>query len=480
MKHSEFDEEFDVIVIGVGAAGAAAALSAHERGASVLVVEKCPPKCAGGNTRVSGSGWFINSSPERAAVFLRALNGSRTVAEDVVQTWASETAKNSDWLADLGATARPTGAYHTEAEFSEVDGADCYAGMNTINGEMGQFLLYEFLVGALAERGIEIRFETRAQELTVVDGTVRGVRVEGPTGEATLGARGGVVLATGGFAANPEMVQDYLPLDEYVLWGSPHSTGDGHRMAQRVGADMWHMGNMMTITGIDVGDTTGLFLALWAGHDYMFIAPDGRRFTDETKGNRHGHVQRNGAEELFPLRPFHIVFDEKLRAAGPLSPTSAVLPVGWKLLMENFVWSTDNSVEVANGQIRRADTLRELAAAIGVDPDTLERSVHDYNAACDVGRDDHFGRDPETLAPVSEGPFYSLRVVPLLGWSDGGPRRDGHSRVLDTRGEVIEGLYAAGEASATYSWTKDGGFHIADALAFGRVSGAHAASRVAS
>lgn len=472
-------EQYDVVIVGVGAAGAAAALNAQEHGAHVLVIEKCPRESAGGNTRVSGGGWFINTSPERAEVFLRALNGSRPVAADVVQTWALETAKNSEWLRGLGAVVRQTGNFHTGPEFAELDGADCYGGMDTIKGEMGQSLLYEFLLGALEDRGIEIRFDTRVEDLIVEDGTVCGVQVQGQAERTQIRAGGGVVLATGGFAGNPAMVQDYLRLEDYVLWGSPNNTGDGHRLAQRVGADLWHMDNMMSITGINVDKKTGMFLALWGGNSYVFVAQDGRRLIDETTANRHGHVKRNGHEELFPLNPFFLVFDEAKRTAGPLSPSKETLPVGWNLLMEEQEWSADNSLEVAGGMIQQAQTLRELAELTGIDPDTLERSIKNYNACCEEGRDDQFGRPVNTLAPVAQAPFYALRVVPMLGWSDGGPRRDGRARVLNTTGEAIEGLYVAGEASATYSWLKDGGFHIADALAFGRVAGAHAAGRAA-
>ncbi len=98
-----------------------------------------------------------------------------------------------------------------------------------------------------------------------------------------------------------------------------------------------------------------------------------------------------------------------------------------------------------------------------------------YNEACAAGVDRSFGRNPETLTPVATAPFYVVSGSPLLGWSSGGPRRDGHSRVFDTAGEPIPGLYAAGAVSSTYSAAKDGGFHIADA--FGRVAGAHAAKR---
>lgn len=472
-----FDENFDVVVVGSGAAGSAAALAAHQAGAGVLVVDKCDEATAGGNTRVSGSGWWVNRDPERARTFLRSLNGPFPVADDVVDVWATETAQISSWLKELGADVAMSGEYHTEPEYLELEGSDCYAGMDTVGGRMGNGLLHDFLRRALAERDIETRFGTPAVELIVDAGAVVGVEVDGPGGRRRIGARGGVVLATGGFAADTRMVRDYLRVEDHVLWGSPASTGDGHRMAQAVGADLWHMDNMMTITGVRGDDEFGHYLALWNANNYLWVSRDGRRFTDEAAEPKHGHTARGGAYELFPVRPFHLIFDEQMRTAGPLSPTPDVLPVGWNLLMNGARWSLDNSAEIEKGWIRRADSIGELARVVGLDPQTLVRTVEQYNAACAAGRDDHFGRDPGTLGAVSVGPFYALEVTPLLGWSNGGPRRDGRARVLDTRGVAIDGLYAAGEISSTYSWCKDGGFHIGDALAFGRVAGRDAATR---
>ncbi|WP_226436052.1 FAD-dependent oxidoreductase [Rhodococcus yananensis] len=478
MQVDGFDEVFDVVVVGTGAAGAAAALSAHHAGAEVLVVEKCDEDTAGGNTRVSGGGWWVNRDAERARVFLRALNGPFPVADDVVDTWATETVDLSSWLKELGADVGMSGDYHVEPEYVGVEGSDCYAGMDTIGGRMGNGLLYEFLRSALTERGIETRFGTPATRLITGDGAVTGVEVDAPAGTRRIGARGGVVLATGGFQANPTMVRDHLRVEDHVLWGAPSSTGDGHRMAQEVGADRWHMGNMMTITGVRGGDGRGHYLALWNAHHYLWVGADGRRFIDETASPNHGHTLRGGAHELFPLRSFHLIFDERMRVAGPLSPTPEVLPVGWDLLVHGARWSHDNSDEIDAGTIVRAESITELAERIGLDAETVQRTVASYNSACEQGRDDQFGRDPETLAPVSEGPFHALEVTPLLGWTNGGPRRDGRARVVDTDGEVIDGLYAAGEISSTYSWRKDGGFHIGDALAFGRVAGRDAAGRV--
>ncbi|WP_328602679.1 FAD-binding protein [Nocardia terrae] len=112
-----------------------------------------------------------------------------------------------------------------------------------------------------------------------------------------------------------------------------------------------------------------------------------------------------------------------------------------------------------------------------VDPDVLRHSIDRYNAACAAGADDRFGRPARTLTPLSEPPYFAFTAAPILAWSNGGPRRNENAEVLDPFGAVIPGLYAAGNVSSTYSWCKDGGFHIADALAFGRVAGHHAATR---
>lgn len=477
MGIERFDEEFDVVVVGSGAAGSAAALAAHQAGGKVLVVDKCDEDNAGGNTRVSGGGWWVNRDPERARVYLRALSGPFTVADDVVDAWATETAEVSTWLRELGADIAMSADYHTEPEFPAVEGSDCYAGMDTIAGRMGNGLLYGFLRTASADRGIETRFGTPATRLIVEHGAVVGVEVDGADGHKRIGARGGVVLATGGFQADTSMVRDYLRVEDHVLWGSPASTGDGHRMAQEVGADLWHMGNMMTITGVRGDDGIGHYLALSNAHNYLWVGADGRRFVDETAAPCHGHILRDGSYELFPVRPFHLIFDEQMRTAGPLSPTPDVLPVGWSLLMNGARWSADNSAELEKGWIERADSIAELAEIIGLDARALEHTVDRYNAACAEGNDEQLGRAPEQLGPVLRAPFYALKVTPLLGWTNGGPRRDGRARVLDTRGEVIAGLYAAGEISSTYSWCKDGGFHVGDALAFGRVAGRDAAAR---
>lgn len=480
MTNIEFDEQYDVVVLGTGAAGSAAAIAAHDAGARVVLLEKTDQRNEGGNTRVSGASLFRNADVDGQKTYLQALSDKNPLPDDIVDVWSRETVANVEWLNAMGANLQQLPGF--PPEYPELPGSDSYGGYLALDGQMGQQKLFTFLRAQLAERGIDIRYETPGRRLiTDADGAVVGVIAEHDGREIRLGATGGVVLATGGFQANDELRREYLRLGgEGYLWGSPASTGDGLKMAMAVGADLWHMDNMMSISGVrEPGSATGYYQAFMFHHGWMWVAPDGRRFADETAKNGHGVVLRNGYYDIDPVRFRHVIFDETTRAAGPVCLTQDMLPVGWNVLVEGKDWSADNQAEIDRGLIIKADTVAELAEKIGVPADALEETVTRFNASCDAGQDEQFGRPAERMAPLTQGPYYAISDWPMLAWTNGGPRRDSKSRVVDPFGDVIAGLYAAGEVSSTYSWGKDGGFHLSDAIAFGRLSGQDAARRAA-
>ena len=480
MPEPAWDREADVVVLGLGAAGCAAAIEAHDAGASVVVLEKMPAGREGGNTRVSGGVWFDNSDPEGIATYLRALCGEFPVPEEIIQVWAHETARNSAWVESLGARVAPHGDYRPE--FPELPGSESYGGYMGVDGELGNGRLFAALSAAVRERGIEVLLDTPGRELLRdASGAISGVEALSGASEGgtplRVRARRGVVLATGGFENNPEMVRDYLQLPDSPVWGSPAGTGDGIRMAQQVGADLWHMDNMATAFGFRApGFESGFYVSFLFARGFIFSGMDGRRLMNEFPQNGHGHARLHGRYELYPAEPMHVIFDERTRLAGPISPPPSLLPVGWNMLVEGYEWSEDNSAEIERGWIKRADSPAELAALLDVDGEVLEGAVQRYNEACAAGVDEQFGRHPRTLTPIDQPPYYAFTSGPLLGWTNGGPRRNERTQVLDPFGRVIAGLYAAGTVSSTYSWCKDGGFHIADALAFGRVAGRTAAA----
>jgi succinate dehydrogenase/fumarate reductase flavoprotein subunit len=477
MTDTHWDLETDIAVLGCGAAGSAAAIEAHDRGAKVVILEKMPPAQAGGNTRVSGGIWFNNRDPERAAVYLESLCGGFKLPQPVINAWAEETAANTAWLTGLGAEVGPHADY--TPEYPELDGSDAYAGYMGISGNIGNGLLFNFLQSAIRERGIEILHETPGQELITENGRVTGIVATRDGKPFRVRTHRGLVLATGGFENNPEMVADYLGMASPPIWGTPASTGDGHKMAMRIGADLWHMDNMMAIVGLRTPAFHAAFatMGLVGPKGYIHVGADGSRFVDEDVQIRHGHALIHGRYELYPLQKAHVVFDERTRRAGPLVPSPEDMPVGWNTVIEKYVWSDDNLAEIEKGWIVKAETLAELEIKLGIPGGGLEKSVALYNRYCAAGQDEQFSRARATLVPLDEPPFYGFTSGPILAWSNGGPRRNEHAQVLNLSGEPIAGLYAAGTVSSTYSWCKDGGFHIADALAFGRVAGRHAAQR---
>jgi succinate dehydrogenase/fumarate reductase flavoprotein subunit len=465
----------DVVVLGFGAAGCAAALEARAAGAQVILLEKMPAGSEGGNTRVSGNVWFFNNDPGRAAVYLRALSGPQTLPDDVVAAWAAETHQLTRWIESLGGTVSTMEA---PPDTPELPGSDVHGGFRHVGPSWGNSHLWNLLSSAVRGSGVEVMLGTAGRRLLQEPGgAVAGVEAERDGSPLRIGARRGLVLATGGFENNPEMVRDYLGLPGTVPWGSPAGTGDGHRMALRAGADLWHMANMFPSFGIRVpGFSSGFHVTLAEARPCVYVDLDGRRFIDESIPSRHGHARINGRYTVYPSMPFHAVFDERGRRAGPLSPSREQHPYGWNNVIEGYRWSDDNQAEIEKGWIATGDTPAELAASLGVPPASLEATIEEFNRFCELGRDARFDRPPETLVPLAEPPFYGVTWGPMLANTNGGPRRNGRAQVIDAAGQPIPRLYAAGAISSTYGLVLDRGFSIADALAFGRVAGRNAAA----
>lgn len=495
----------DVIVVGFGAAGIAAAITAHDAGAEVIVLEKMPREQSGGNTRASGQVWFNPLDTELAKVYLREMAGEFPIPEDVADAWAIESARNTEWVTAraqevVGSVQRdPLDPYGQGSEVTKISfGAEMLQqfGWETSRDEYPEYdnrcdtdyyylgptegfsRLWHTLRTSLESRGIDVRYGTAATALITEDGAVAGVRADGPDGPVSFRSRGGVVLAAGGFENNDEMVRKYLGLPYATPLGTPANTGDGIRMAQSLGADLQNMYNHMPAPGIRIpGRETGEFIQPPAD-GYIHVRGDGRRFVDETVTYRHGKALIGGALEFFPHQAMWTVFDENVRLAGPLAIPTKLYPAGWLKQVDRYAWSEDNSVEIEKGWIARGETLRDLAEVLEIDPDGLEAEVSRYNAFCARGEDPVFGRAAASLQPLTRGPYYAYRWGNLLLTTHGGLCKDGEARVLDMNGEPIPNLYCAGEMGSTFPWALSGGQSIGDGLAFGRIGGRNAAARV--
>ena len=474
-------EEHDVVVVGCGVAGCAAAIEAADAGADVVVLEKMPEGQHGGSSRVSGANWLQMRDSESAASYLRSLCRPNPVPDDVVNAWASEIMRNTAWVQGLG--GRPTHMAYP-GEFPGCEGFDGYEGILHLGPTWGMEHLWRFLFCVAIERVGRVRFGARATELLVdvVDGrrAVSGVRISVDGESTVLKARGGVVLSTGGFANNAVMVRDYLGFAGAAAVGSPASEGDGIKLAIQAGADLWHMNNCMPEPGfVPDGYVNGFQVRPPLDFGALFVDIDGRRFVNEAAPRGHGHAVINGKHQLLPDREMWVVFDRRTLQARALGWTLEQGPWGWNKLVGGYKWSEDNSKEIAQGWIKTADTVGELAQALGMDPAVLSETVEDFNHGCETGID-RFARRRDTLQALVEPPFAAYHCDPVFFFTCGGPRRNGKSEVLDVGGAVVEGLFAAGEVSSTYSWAMDSGMMVADAMAFGRIAGRNASARIRS
>jgi hypothetical protein len=173
--------------------------------------------------------------------------------------------------------------------------------------------------------------------------------------------------------------------------------------------------------------------------------------------------------------PMFMIFDHTLFAAGPLydgHPSH-----GWTQIIERYDWSPDNSVELAKGWIRRADSIAALGASVGLDPDALAVSVQRWNRSCAAGGDEAFGRTL-MLHSIVAPPFYAVELSPSMLNTQGGPRRNERGQIVRPDGSPIGRLYSAGELGSIYSYLYQGTGNIGECLAFGRVSGRNAAAHM--
>ncbi|MEZ5854241.1 MAG: FAD-binding protein [Hyphomicrobiaceae bacterium] len=477
-----WDVEADVVVAGFGGAGVAAAVTAHDLGAKVVLLEKAPEGQHGGNTRVAGQGYLNTSTAEKAIAYLTALCGPYKVPETMIAVWADEMCRNNDWLASIGGDPQEHQHQPVGIEFPDLPGSDCVHKFHD-GPKYGYSLTWKRFESFVHERPIDVMYETPAKELIQHDSTkeILGVRAVRNGKPLHVKARRGVILTCGGFENNQEMIRNYLPGVPYCYTsGSPYNEGDGVTMGLSVGADLWHMNNYAGPSmALKVPEVPTSF-SMQAFHyskelpgGAIVVGPDARRFADEKYKTRHGKVPKNGV--WLPLStpcPMYMICDHAHFSSGPLYDKTP--SHGWTQIIEKYEWSEDNSAELAKGWIKQADTTAELAKIIGLDPAALQATVGRWNAAADAGRDDEFGRTL-MLTPLARGPFYAIEMSPSMLNTQGGPRRNEKAEIVRPNGTPIPRLYSAGELGSIYSYLYQGTGNIGECLGFGRIAGRNAA-----
>lgn len=430
------DTSADVVVVGGGAAGMTAATYAAMAGKKVILVEKLA--FLGGT-----SAYSIESLGASETIVHKGL-GVKATADDMYKNYVKSNPKGvpeafdilahrngqaADWLRSIGAPLTVA-----SSPFSVTSAREA--------GKLGQ-VITSALMAEVKKRGVDCRVNTKAIQLLTENGAVTGVRVKGPSGEYSIKAKA-VVLATGGFAANNEMVAKYRPeLKGYKFSCSPGATGDGQLMAQAVGAQLADMDNVRVNYLYHTNAGRVYYMGSLANTGAIFVNQDGKRFINE-------QLSYNAGKDV-------------VGQGG----------TGWMIFDQSLVDSIQDVREYNNlGLFVKADTIEELADKIGINKANLVETVKRYAGFVKNGKDEDFGR-PMLNLTFDEPPYYACKLTCHVQGTFGGIKTDTSTRVLNTENKVIPGLYAVGECAAVGTY---GANPMAVNVVFGRIAGENAAA----
>ena len=488
-----WDKEVDVVVVGFGLAGAATCVEIADIApdSPVLLLEKMDEAQSGGNSIASGQ-TILNVWPDDIELFrdyLWEMGKPNNIPRDWFDWWTQEMVNQSDWIEQVAKSVgywyRPNKYGSVTMEFPEFPGAsyrargDCLVTYpNTVSQPGGSYKAFRDVVKQL--KNVEIMYETPAIALIQDADTkeVYGVTAQNKDGSTfNVRANKGVVLACGGYENNLEMQRDFHGMDVVYTAGTPGNTGDGIKMLMEAGAKIWHMKNFTQSGGIWIGvkvpdyESTFERNFFYKNGGWLEVDATGNRFYNESKKwhKQHMKINENGHwidMATYRALPIHWICDQKTFE----NDTVVTTWMAWPISPMNYEWSADNSVELEKGWIIKADTIEELAEKIGRDPATLRATVDRYNEMCAKGVDEDFGRDIETMAPIEEGPFYSVELTPCVVATTGGAVRNPKSQVLDWNENVIPHLYTAGELGSYVSNLYQNGTFLNECISSGRAA----------
>jgi len=477
----KWDRTADIVVLGFGAAGAAAAIEAHDGGAEVLILERADS--GGGTTKMSGGGFSAPASAEKVmetAAYLNACGMGR-VLPNMVNAWCTEALTTPQWARDvLGAEVTEQVSHPPSNRGGYHHGFKGFEQLVSWRFPKGGAEMFERLENAVTERGIEVLYRARGRELVRnAGGAIAGVRVIYENKPLVVGARKAVILCCGGFGFDDELKRQFLRPQPNFSTGVPTCTGDGIRMGQQVGGAIQKMAALSgalvyRVPGFDVA-CTSLLQADAARRPGIIVNRHGKRFANEELTYDAFNLALGNYDPTkreYTNVPAYTIFDENSRKQGPIAHAFRENITS----VTGYEWSKDSLAEVEKGWVMRSDTIEGLAETCRIDTATLAETLEKYNDYCTAGEDPEFGRK-HGLLPLQTPPYYAVEAWPGFWDTCGGLKINKKSQVVDALGHFVRRLYAAGTtANGTVGFYYPiRGHCIGDALAFGRIAGRNAA-----
>ena len=442
-------QNFDVVIVGSGGAGLAAAIQAHDEGAHVVIIEKMPT--IGGNTIKASVG--MNAAETRFQK-LKGIEDSKELFYD--ETLKGGKFKNNPELLREFVELAPEAIEWLAAKEIELNDITITGGMSIDRthrpqdrSAVGGFLI-SGLVKNVNKRDIEVLLETSVAEILYENGAVTGVKVVDEYNDSRILNAKSVIVATGGFSANREMVVKYRPeLDGFVTTNHKGATGSGIAMLQKIGADTVDMGEIQIHPTVEQ-TTSYLISESIRGGGAILVSQAGKRFYNEVETR-----DKVSAEIIaLPEKSAWVIFDEQVRANNKAADEY-----------------------IAKGFELSAPTPEELAVKLNMNPHDLAETLERYNLFVVAKKDEDFGRTTALRHPLNQGPFFAIRIAPGVHHTMGGVVINTDTAVLDSQKQPITGAWAAGEvAGGIHGANRIGGNAVADIIIFGILAGRNAAA----
>jgi fumarate reductase flavoprotein subunit len=475
--------ETDIVVIGGGGAGLAATVTAAEKGANVILLEK--RRNPGGNTAMA-NGLFAVESPVQKRMgldvskddfFKIAMSYSHwEINPRIVRTWINKTGDTIRWLEEKGvnfemASTFYSGQVHPVYHVPKRNGPE----------------IIDMLVKDFENRIIQFLPKTRVKRvLTAKEGNVIGVLAATKDKELRITAKS-VIIATGGYGGNKELLKKYCPYytKDLRYFGVP-LRGDGLLMAMEIGANTEGLGALLAHAPYFSGPWhQAVVLSVVALEPYtIWVNKRGERFVDE--GIPLAFLETANALYRQPDRVSYHLFDEKMKQSmiqkgvkegvGEFF-TNHLIPKTMLVDLEKQLQS-----EADKGLAKISHSWDDLARWIGVAPEILKNTIEEYNSSCDQGYDEIFAKDQQYLLPLRTPPYYGIKCIQAFLDTTGGIKINHHMQVLDHQDSPILGLYAAGVAAG--GWESNtycimlSGSACSFAINSGRIAGESAANYV--